>query len=97
MFSYAYHVACLLGKDAIRMFVRPRGFYVDKVLVFDESETSTNMYEYAPTYMSVKQLKEYSYWNSIGSKFVMFLTDRNSDVSSDTTMMFISPSARSWR
>lgn len=59
MFSYAYHVACLLGKDAIRMFVRPRGFYVDKVLVFDESETSTNMYEYAPTYMSVKQLKEY--------------------------------------
>lgn len=35
------------------------GFHVDKVLVFDESESPVFMYEYAPTNMSVKKLKEH--------------------------------------
>ncbi len=59
MLSYAYDVACLWAKNVFRMVSHPHGFQVDKVLVFDESETPDSMYEYAPTDMSVKQLKEY--------------------------------------
>ena len=55
MLSYA----CMLAKNAFRMTVHPKGFHVDKVVVFDESETPDIMYECAPTDMSVKQLKEY--------------------------------------
>lgn len=59
MFSYAYDITCLWARNVFRKVIRPHGFHVDKVLVFDESETSTTMYEHAPTDMSVKQLKEY--------------------------------------
>lgn len=59
MLSYAYDMACLWAKKSFRMVRPPNRFHVDKVLIFDESETPVFMYEYAPTYMTVKQLKEY--------------------------------------
>ena len=59
MLSYAYDIARLWVHSVFRMVSHPNGFHVDKVLVFDESETPVTMYEHAPTDMSVKQLKEY--------------------------------------
>lgn len=59
MLSHAYDIAFMWANNAFRMVRHPHGFRVDKVLVFDESETPVFMYEHAPADMSVKQLKEY--------------------------------------
>ena len=59
MLYYIYNVVCLWAKNIFRTVVHPHGFHVDKVLVFDESDTPASMYEHAPTDMTVKQLKEY--------------------------------------
>ena len=59
MLYYMYEIACLWAHSVFRMVRHPNGFHVDKVLVFDESETPAIMYEHAPTDMTVKQLKEY--------------------------------------
>ena len=97
MLSYAYDIACMWAHSALRMIRHPNGFHVDKVLVFDESENPATMYEHAPTDMTVKQLKEYVALQHYRSKFVMSLTGRSSDVSSETTTTFISLSVKSWR
>ena len=59
MLSHAYDIARLWVHSVFRMVNHSNGFHVDKVLVFDESETPVTMYEHAPTNMTVKQLKEY--------------------------------------
>jgi len=58
MLYYMYEAACLWVHSVCRMVRHPNGFHVDKVLVFDESETPTTMYEHAPTNMTVQQLRD---------------------------------------
>lgn len=58
MLYYMYEIACMWAHSVFRMVRHPNGFHVVKVLVFDETDNPTTMYEHAPTNMSINQLRE---------------------------------------
>lgn len=53
-----YEIVYMIWQNLFRMIRHPIGYKIDKVLVFDESETPKTMYEHSSTTMTIEQLKE---------------------------------------